>query len=70
MDDLLLREVIVEGRLVDVRASGGLIAAVGPRLAAHSGETVIDGGRGALVPGLHDHHIHLLALAAAERSVD
>ncbi|MGH9111667.1 MAG: amidohydrolase family protein [Acidimicrobiales bacterium] len=70
MDDLILREVIVEGRLVDVRTSGGVIAAVGPRLAAHPGETVIDGGRGALVPGLHDHHIHLLSLAAAERSVD
>ena len=26
-------------------------------------------GGGALLPGLHDHHIHLLALAAARRSV-
>ncbi|MBN2622662.1 MAG: amidohydrolase family protein [Acidimicrobiales bacterium] len=30
---------------------------------------VIDGGGGALIPGLHDHHIHLLATAAAARSV-
>jgi predicted amidohydrolase YtcJ len=26
--------------------------------------------RGAIVPGLHDHHIHLLALTAARQSVD
>jgi predicted amidohydrolase YtcJ len=69
MTELLLREVIVEGRLVDVRASDGTITSVGPRLQARLGETIIDGRRGALIPGLHDHHIHLLALAAAERSV-
>ncbi|HZA75657.1 MAG TPA: amidohydrolase family protein [Acidimicrobiales bacterium] len=69
MADLLLREVVVEGRLVDVRASDGVVTSVGPRLTARPGETAIDGRRGALVPGLHDHHIHLLALAAAERSV-
>jgi predicted amidohydrolase YtcJ len=69
MTELLLREVIVEGRLVDVRASDGTITSVGPRLKARHGETIIDGRRGALIPGLHDHHIHLLALAAAERSV-
>jgi predicted amidohydrolase YtcJ len=69
MTELLLREVIVEGRLVDVRASDGTITSVGPRLQARRGETIIDGRRGALIPGLHDHHIHLLALAAAERSV-
>ena len=32
MAELLFREVTVEGRLVDVRASDGTIAAVGPRL--------------------------------------
>jgi predicted amidohydrolase YtcJ len=69
MTELLLREVIVEGRLVDVRASDGTITSVGPRLKARAGETIVEGRRGALVPGLHDHHIHLLALAAAERSV-
>ncbi len=29
----------------------------------------MDAAGGALLPGLHDHHIHLLALAAAQRSV-
>ncbi|MDQ1503110.1 MAG: hypothetical protein QOD57_837 [Actinomycetota bacterium] len=32
-------------------------------------EEVFLAGGGALLPGLHDHHIHLLALAAARRSV-
>ena len=30
----------------------------------------VDGRGGALIPGLHDHHIHLLATAAAMTSVD
>jgi predicted amidohydrolase YtcJ len=66
--DLLLRDVVVDGRLVDVRASGGVIAEVGRPLAPRAGDMVVDGRRGALLPGLHDHHIHLVALAAAERS--
>lgn len=68
MSDLLLREVVVGGMLVDVRASGGLIAEIGRRLDTRPGDDEVDGRRGALIPGLHDHHIHLLALAAAERS--
>ncbi|HEX5365741.1 MAG TPA: amidohydrolase family protein [Acidimicrobiales bacterium] len=68
MSDLVLREVVVDGRLVDVRVSGGAIVAIGRRLPARPGDEAVDGRRGALIPGLHDHHIHLLALAAAERS--
>src|SRR5690606_12457559 len=66
--DLVLREVVVDGRLVDVRASGGAITEIDRRLAARPGDHDVDGRRGALIPGLHDHHIHLVALAAAERS--
>jgi predicted amidohydrolase YtcJ len=68
MSDLVVHEVVVDGHLVDVRASGGMIVAIGPRLTAQRGDVELDGRRGALVPGLHDHHIHLLALAAADRS--
>jgi predicted amidohydrolase YtcJ len=64
----VLREVVVDGRLVDVRASGGVIAEIDRRLDARPGDDEVDGRRGALIPGLHDHHIHLVALAAAERS--
>jgi predicted amidohydrolase YtcJ len=68
MTDLVLREVVVDGRLVDVRASGGVIVQIARRLDARPGDADVDGRRGALIPGLHDHHIHLVALAAAERS--
>ena len=66
--DLLIRNVEVAGRPgLDVRLAGGRIAEVGPDL-ARGGED-LDGRGGALIPGLVDHHIHLLALAAQAQSV-
>lgn len=53
----------------DVRMTRGLIAECGPNLRPASGEEVIDAAGGALLPGLHDHHVHLRALAAAAASV-
>jgi predicted amidohydrolase YtcJ len=67
---LLLRDVEVEGRRRDVRLGGSRILAVSPTLAPDPGDDVIDGHGGALLPGLHDHHVHLLAMAAALQSVD
>ncbi|MCW1384779.1 amidohydrolase family protein [Novosphingobium sp. KCTC 2891] len=55
------------GALVDVALADGRIAAVGPRLPR--GDDEIDGRGGVLLPGLHDHHLHLLALAARRHSV-
>jgi len=63
---MLIRGAEIDGEIVDVRIEGGRIATVGPAL---PGEPSIDAGGGALLPGLHDHHIHLLALAAALDSV-
>ncbi len=34
------------------------------------GADVVDAAGGALLPGLHDHHLHLLALAARSTSID
>jgi predicted amidohydrolase YtcJ len=42
-----------------------VITEIDRRLPARPGDDEIDGRRGALIPGLHDHHVHLLALAAA-----
>lgn len=65
----LLIDVEVEGLRVDVRVLGGRVSEVGVCLARHDDE-VVDGAGGALLPGLHDHHLHLLALAAARTSID
>ena len=48
---------------------GGLIAECAPGLRPEPGEEVIDAAGGVLLPGLHDHHVHLRALAAAAASV-
>jgi predicted amidohydrolase YtcJ len=66
---LVLTDVEVEGRRVDVRCTGGRIGEVAPHLPLTRTDEVVKGGGGALLPGLHDHHIHLLAAAAAARSV-
>ena len=66
---VLIRDVIVEGRPVDVALSGAAIDAVGPSLPRRAGEEVLLGAGGELLPGLHDHHVHLRAVAAAADSV-
>jgi predicted amidohydrolase YtcJ len=65
---LLIRRAEVEGRLVDVACAGGVITHVGDG-APDGADLVVDAGGGALLPGLHDHHVHLLAMAAARASV-
>jgi len=51
------------GRRADVSVNGGVITAIGTAR-PHLGDDVIDADGGALLPGLHDHHIHLHSLAA------
>ena len=66
---LVLRNVEIHGRGgLDLRIEDGRIAEIGPGLGG-GGES-LDGRGGALIPGLADHHIHLLALAAQADSVD
>lgn len=52
----------------DVRIAGARIAAIG-ELTPRPGEAIVDAHGGALLPGLHDHHIHLAALAANKASI-
>lgn len=61
-----------DGSLFDVMVRGGVIASIEPSggggIEAVGSEVIrADGGR--LLPGLHDHHLHLLATAAAYASV-
>jgi predicted amidohydrolase YtcJ len=52
----------------DIRIRGAHVAELGS-LMPHDGEHIIDAGGGLLLPGLHDHHIHVAALAAKAMSV-
>ena len=65
--ELVLRDAEVHGVVGDVLVRDGVIASVGR--SAPAADTVIDCGGAALVPGLHDHHCHLLAAAATAGSV-
>jgi predicted amidohydrolase YtcJ len=66
---MLIQRAEVWGRgAADVRLSGDQISEIGV-LAAQPGETAIDAAGGALLPGLHDHHIHLASLAVRALSV-
>jgi len=67
---VLILNAEIDGRgPLDVRLKGSRIERIADRLAAEPREPTLDAGGGALLPGLHDHHIHVLALAAALRSV-
>ncbi|HEY6796613.1 MAG TPA: amidohydrolase family protein [Kineosporiaceae bacterium] len=70
--DLVVRNASVEGAgPTEVLVRGGVVVGVGEHVAAASlaGARVVDAGGAAVLPGLHDHHCHLLAMAAAARSV-
>ena len=62
---MLIRNVDIGGRRADVRLGDGLIESISGHLPALDHEPVVEGQGGALLPGLHDHHIHLNATAAA-----
>jgi len=66
---LLLRAAELEGAILDVTLRDGRIAAIAPHLAAEPGTAIVEAAGNALIPGLHDHHIHLNAAAAARASV-
>jgi len=67
---LVLREAEVEGERVDVRIENARVAAIGPPGTVRGADVEIECAGGALLPGLHDHHLHLLSMAAVAASVD
>jgi predicted amidohydrolase YtcJ len=66
---LLIRdaEVFGHGR-TDVLVEAGRIARIGPGV-EEKASRVIEARGGALLPGLHDHHVHLAGLAVRAQSV-
>jgi predicted amidohydrolase YtcJ len=53
----------------DVRIDGGVVAEIGTGLKPTAHQTIVDADGCALLPGLHDHHIHLVSLAASLASI-
>jgi predicted amidohydrolase YtcJ len=67
---MLITDAEIEGLgPLDVRIRGGVVREIGRELARDGREDRLEARGGALLPGLHDHHVHLLALAAAGSSV-
>lgn len=65
---LIRRAELEDARIADARLADGGIIAIG-HLDPLDGEEVLDAAGGLLLPGLHDHHIHVAALAASLDSV-
>jgi predicted amidohydrolase YtcJ len=65
---LIQRAVTLDGVAVDVRL-GDCIDEVADTLTPRPGEDVLDAAGGTVLPGLHDHHVHLYSAAAAANSI-
>jgi predicted amidohydrolase YtcJ len=65
---LIRRGTLLDGRVADVRV-GDRVLDVAAGLTPSPGERVLDAELGAVLPGLHDHHLHLRAADAALDSV-
>jgi predicted amidohydrolase YtcJ len=65
---LIQRAAMLDGSVVDLRV-GTRIDEVADGLAPQPGEDVFDAAGGTVLPGLHDHHVHLHSAAAGQTSV-
>ena len=65
---LIQRATTLDGIVVDLRVSAR-IDDVAEKLSPRPGEDVFDAAGGTVLPGLHDHHVHLHSAAVAATSV-
>ena len=61
---LIRRGSLPDGRIADIRVDERIVE-IADRLDPLDAEQVIEADAGAVLPGLHDHHLHLRAMAAA-----
>jgi predicted amidohydrolase YtcJ len=66
---VVVRRARLGAGLVELRLEGDRIAEMGERVRRDAHDVEIDAGGGTVIPGLHDHHLHVRAAAAALRSV-
>lgn len=65
---LIQRATLLDGAVVDIRV-GRRISSVAPTLTPSGGEQILDATGATVIPGLHDHHVHLRSAAAASTSI-
>ena len=65
---LIQRATLLDGTVTDIRL-GPRIEEVGGNLVARQRENMFDAGGGTVLPGLHDHHVHVRSAASALTSV-
>src|SRR5208337_3922977 len=61
---LIQRATLLDGTITNIRV-GAQIDEVGDGLVARRGEGVLYAGGGTVLPGLHDHHVHVRSAASA-----
>jgi predicted amidohydrolase YtcJ len=64
---LIRRATLLDGTMADIRVGARIdeVGQVGQGLLAARGESVLDAAGGTVLPGLHDHHLHLRSAASA-----
>jgi predicted amidohydrolase YtcJ len=67
---LLIRDAEIGGQRASLRCKNGLIVEISDQIEVEPLEEVIDAKGGVLLPGLHDHHLHLFSLAAQLASLN
>ncbi|MDA4108884.1 amidohydrolase family protein [Mycolicibacterium holsaticum] len=65
---LIARAALLDGTAADIRVADHIVA-IADRLPPEPGEPVYDAAGATVIPGLHDHHVHLRSAAAALTSV-
>ncbi len=64
---LIRRAEIHFSDIVDIRIENGVVVEVAAALSPYADEAIVDACGNAVIPGLHDHHVHFLASAACTR---
>ncbi|BBZ46300.1 amidohydrolase family protein [Mycobacterium parmense] len=65
---LIRHAALLDGTVADIRV-GGRIDQVGAGIRPVPGESVFDAAGGSVLPGLHDHHVHVRSAASALESL-
>lgn len=65
---LIRRATLLDGAVADIRV-GDTIDEVAEALSPKPGEQVLDATFGTVIPGLHDHHLHVYSAAVEQDSV-